>query len=175
VRKSQKKRKKKNKSSLSLGFFFFFFFSRSLGQGKKEMEFSAIPKLVIPNQEFIACGPFSGASISTKGQLSYWGPNLVKKKEKPFKKPEKFTHKGHLVSVAIGREHMLMLDDTGELYAVGEGADGQLGTGYYDPQAEPVKVRMFRESKLVSDLHEKKKKKKKKKKKQKTKKKKKKT
>lgn len=107
------------------------------------MEFAAIPKLVIPNQEFIACGPFSGASISTKGQLSYWGPNLVKKKEKPFKKPEKFTHKGHLVSVAIGREHMLMLDDTGDLYAVGEGADGQLGTGYYDPQAEPVKVFVF--------------------------------
>ena len=32
------------------------------------------------------------------------------------------------MSVALGREHMLMLDDQGDLFAVGEGADGQLGT-----------------------------------------------
>ncbi len=122
----------------------------SLGQGRKELEFIATPKLLLLNQEFIACGPYSGASISTKGQLSYWGPHLTKKKEKPFKKPEKFTHKGHLVAVALGGQHMLMLEDTGEVYAVGDGAHGQLGTGHYTAQDNPVKVEfpLSREEKL---------------------------
>jgi alpha-tubulin suppressor-like RCC1 family protein len=122
----------------------------SLGQGRKELEFAALPKVVMPNQEVIACGPYSGACISTKGQLSYWGPNLTKKKEKPFKKPEKITHKGHLVGVALGAQHMLMMEDNGDIYALGEGADGQLGTGYYTAQAEPVKVEfpLSREEKL---------------------------
>jgi alpha-tubulin suppressor-like RCC1 family protein len=122
----------------------------SLGQGRKELEFAALPKVVMPNQEVIACGPYSGACISTKGQLSYWGPNLAKKKEKPFKKPEKITHKGHLVGVALGAQHMLMMEDNGDIYALGEGADGQLGTGYYTAQAEPVKVEfpLSREEKL---------------------------
>lgn len=100
-----------------------------------------MPRLVLPNQEFIAAGPNSGASISTKGLLSYWGPNFKKKdKDKSIKKPEKINHKGRLVGVALGAQHMLMVDDQGEVYVMGEGADGQLGTGNYTPQMEPVKV-----------------------------------
>lgn len=121
----------------------------SLGQSKRDNEYVNLPKTVLVNQEFIAAGPCSGASVSIKGSVSYWGPNF-KKKDKPLKKPEKITHKGRMVAVALGAQHMLMLEDNGDVYALGEGADGQLGTGNYQPQLEPVKVEfpLSREEKL---------------------------
>lgn len=123
----------------------------SLGQGKRELEYVNAPKPVATNQEAIAAGPMSGACVSTsKGVVMYWGPNLKKKAEKPYKKPEKIATKTRIVQVALGAQHMLLLDDLGDVYALGEGAQGQLGTGNYQPHVDPVKVDfpLSREEKL---------------------------
>lgn len=54
-----------------------------------------------------------------------------------------------LVDVQTGREHCILLDDSGKVYTFGAGSKGQLGTGQLDDHLDPIQVEALAGIKIV--------------------------
>jgi alpha-tubulin suppressor-like RCC1 family protein len=78
--------------------------------------------------QVLACGDFGGLCNGTVSSDSF----------KIIVKPEDVD--GRIVSIASGANHMLMLTDKGQVYAIGENDRGQLGSEVENFTNKPVKV-----------------------------------
>ena len=100
----------------------------------------------------IACGDYHSCALSENGVLYTWGgggesynkgqcgQGSKKDVESP-KKVEFFTKKGlHVVKVACGGYHTIVMDEKNELYGFGKGVFGQCGYGQNEDTDIPKKI-----------------------------------
>ena len=100
----------------------------------------------------IACGDYHSCALSENGVLYTWGgggesynkgqcgQGSKKDVESP-KKVEFFTKKGlHILKVACGGYHTIVMDEKNELYGFGKGVFGQCGYGQNEDTDIPKKV-----------------------------------
>ena len=100
----------------------------------------------------IACGDYHSCALSENGVLYTWGgggesynkgqcgQGSKKDVESP-KKVEFFTKRGlHVVKVACGGYHTIVMDEKNELYGFGKGVFGQCGYGQNEDTDIPKKI-----------------------------------
>ena len=100
----------------------------------------------------IACGDYHSCAISENGVLYTWGGggesynkgqcgHGTKKDVESPKKVEFFTKKGlHILKVACGGYHTIVMDEKNELYGFGKGIFGQCGYGQPEDTDIPKKI-----------------------------------
>ena len=100
----------------------------------------------------IACGDYHSCALSENGVLYTWGGGGEsynkgqcgqgsKKDVETPKKVEFFTKKGlHILKVACGGYHTIVMDEKNELYGFGKGVFGQCGYGQHEDTDIPKKI-----------------------------------
>ncbi|MCL2498539.1 MAG: hypothetical protein FWF06_08010 [Symbiobacteriaceae bacterium] len=92
------------------------------------------PLPVLPTVVAIAAGELSSVALNSRGELYTWGFNWNGQLGDGMDgwglaKPKPGLILRQVASIAVGAGHTLALDNTGTLYAFGQGWDGQIGSG----------------------------------------------
>lgn len=120
--------------------------------GHKSGGISRMQKLVGQHIVDIACGDFHSVALNSIGQIYSWGGGSqnknkgqlghLNKKDVPHPEEIKFFKDRKVVKIACGHYHTMVITESGELYAFGEGRMGQLGTGGKQDCSTPKKVKI---------------------------------
>lgn len=118
-----------------------------LGTSSLEDSFFPVP-IILLNTQFtqISCGASLTVALSKTGEIYQWGRFLYPKGSNPnFKsqlspQPIKELKDIRFSKVAAGNNHILALDNRGDVWSWGEGACGQLGHGFIDNELYPKRV-----------------------------------
>jgi alpha-tubulin suppressor-like RCC1 family protein len=108
-----------------------------LGLGPKKRSREALPTVVTDVREAadVACGAEFTLAVTTKGAVYSWGRGTTGQlghgdlSDRFTPKLLEALQRESVTLIACGAAHALAMNDTGEMYAWGDGSLGQLGTG----------------------------------------------
>ncbi|GAA4885990.1 S8 family serine peptidase [Ferrimonas pelagia] len=86
----------------------------------------------------VATGAAYTVALDLDGQL--WGWGLIPGQDESITAPVQVDASRRWSKIAAGQDHLLLIDELGRLFAMGQGDEGQLGQGDLLVQSQPVQV-----------------------------------
>lgn len=109
-----------------------------LGDGTNEASESPVAVLSKLNFTNIATSKWLSVALSEDGEAYYWGNgDLIS--DVNFNIPKQIVGIDNATSISAGYDHIIILTSSGDVYTLGKGVSGELGTGD-DNSTIPVKV-----------------------------------
>jgi alpha-tubulin suppressor-like RCC1 family protein len=93
----------------------------------------------------VAAGDDCSVCVLQSGAVTYWGNNWIRGKPGVASKVGRIGVPRAVAAVALGARHLLALGRLGEVWSMGYGEGGQLGTGKLVSFVQDPSVLVFRE------------------------------